>query len=142
MILRFAILGAIVAGLSIDIAPVPTATHDAGPLRVVSLTLGNHIEADKRVTAAMDTFAPDDTIYAVVQTAGSGSDAKLSAAWFFKGPVREIPIRQAHQEITTAGDATTEFHVSKPDGWPPGSYRVEILLDDASVTTRTFRVVR
>jgi hypothetical protein len=29
----------------------------------------------------------------------------------------------------------TEFHVAKPDGWPKGSYKVEVFLNGNSVET-------
>lgn len=44
------------------------------------------------------------------------------------------------QAVTTSGPAVTEFHISKPDGWPPGAYRVEILADGRVTGTRKFEV--
>jgi hypothetical protein len=34
----------------------------------------------------------------------------------------------------------TTFHISKPDGWPAGSYKVEISLDGTVVDSRDFTV--
>jgi hypothetical protein len=34
----------------------------------------------------------------------------------------------------------TEFHVTKPDGWPKGSYKVEVFLNGNSVETESFKV--
>ena len=42
--------------------------------------------------------------------------------------------------ITPTGPATTEFHISKPDGWPVGDYKVEILVNGTSAATKSFKV--
>ena len=39
-----------------------------------------------------------------------------------------------------AGSAVTEFHLSKPDGWPVGSYRVEVSLNGAPAGNKEFKV--
>jgi hypothetical protein len=44
------------------------------------------------------------------------------------------------QTIMPTGPATTEFHVSKPGGWPAGEYQVEVFLDDKTVGKKTFTV--
>lgn len=115
-------------------APAPAA------MTVVSLTLGNAIGADKKVTKEEDTFKKGDTIYAAVGTAGAASSAKLAARWSYEGKSGEKLVKEDSQDIAPTGDATTEFHISKPDGWPTGDYKVEILLDGKSVATKAFRV--
>jgi hypothetical protein len=42
--------------------------------------------------------------------------------------------------INSVGPTTSEFHISKPDGWPAGEYQVEIFVDDVSAGTRQFTV--
>ena len=42
--------------------------------------------------------------------------------------------------IVPTGTAVTEFHVAKPDGWPKGSYKVEVFLNGNSVETESFKV--
>jgi hypothetical protein len=49
-------------------------------------------------------------------------------------------VKEDTATITPTGPATTEFHISKPDGWPAGDYSVEILLDGKSVATKSFKV--
>src|SRR4029078_3062462 len=51
-------------------APAPPAPA-AQPVRVMAVTLGRAVGADKRVATALDTFAPTDTIYASVDTQGA-----------------------------------------------------------------------
>ena len=42
--------------------------------------------------------------------------------------------------IAPDGPAVTEFHVTKPSGWPPGSYKLEIMLDGKTAATKSFSV--
>jgi hypothetical protein len=41
---------------------------------------------------------------------------------------------------TSTPQPPREFHISKPDGWPPGEYQVEIMLDGRTVDTLDFEV--
>ena len=43
-------------------------------------------------------------------------------------------------KLTFAGDGVTDCQISKPDGWPTGKYKVEIMLDGNVVQTREFEV--
>ncbi|MGH7444636.1 MAG: hypothetical protein ACREKM_07155, partial [Longimicrobiales bacterium] len=109
------------------------------PVRVTEVELGNAIGADMRVSDDDDTddFGPNDTIYASVATTGTATGSTLTARWTFEdGQV----VDESSQTITPNGPAVTEFHISKPDGFPAGSYQVEILLDGTSVETRDFEV--
>lgn len=118
-------------------AEAPAPAPAAEPVRVVAVTVGRAVGADKRVTAAVDTFAPSDTIYASVDTQGAAPAATLVARWTFQdGQV----VHEETQSIAPSGPASTEFHISKPDGWPKGTYKVEILLDGTSASTASFRV--
>jgi hypothetical protein len=50
-------------------------------------------------------------------------------------------VDESRQNITPTGSTTvTEFHLSKPDGWPAGGYKVEVLLNGISAGTREFKV--
>ena len=91
------------------------------------------------MTAASDTFAKSDTIYAVVETSGSGT-ATLKAKWTYHKADKTASVDESSQTVSASGPSSSEFHVSKPDGWPAGDYKVEIFLDDKSVGTKTFTV--
>ena len=117
-------------------APAPTAVP-AG-VRVVSVTIGNAVGADKKVTAAMEALGAKDTIYASVATEGTAASAKLTAKWTFGAAGQSV--KDEDQTIAPTGPAVTEFHISKADGWPKGDYKVEILLDGVSVATKSFKV--
>ena len=133
-------LGGAASNPSKNEAPPPAAEAPAPaaePVQVVGVTLGREVGADKRVASAVDTFGPTDTIYAAVDTRGAAPSALLVARWTYQdGQV----VHEETQTIVPSGPASTEFHISKPDGWPKGDYKVEILLDGASARTVSFRV--
>ncbi len=117
--------------------PVPTPAMPS----VASVTLGNAIGSDKVVTAASDTFATKDVIYASVATAGVGH-VKLRALWSFVKGDQTAKVNETTMEFDSTGPATNEFHVENSKGWPKGDYRVDIFLGDAEApaTTKTFKV--
>ena len=118
-------------------APAPLAPSPSQPVTVVAVTLGKAVGMDKKVTTAGATFAPTDTIYASVDTQGAAPSASIAARWTYQdGQV----VHEETQSIAPTGPATTEFHITKPDGWPKGNYKVEILLDGASARSASFRV--
>jgi hypothetical protein len=115
--------------------PPPPPPPVAAVITVSGVELGSAIGADKRVTAPTDVFKPADTIYAAVATSGNAPRATLTARFTYEdGQV----VDESSQDLAGAG--VTEFHISKPDGWPAGNYRVEVLLDGKSVATRAFEV--
>jgi hypothetical protein len=105
-------------------------------LTVRDIDLGRTVNPDKSIGDRTDDFRPAETIYASVQTEGSGRGS-LRARWTFQdGQV----VDETTQEITPTGPAKTEFHVAKPDGWPVGKYRVEVLLNGNVAATKEFEV--
>ena len=122
-------------------ATLAPATTLPAPVSVSSVALGTAIGADKRVAAATETFSPRDTIYASVETAGSGH-AKLRARWSFVKGDKTAKVDETALDLDATGPAVNEFHISKPSGWPKGDYKVEMFLGDAEtpVAIRTFKV--
>jgi len=122
-------------------APPPAAPMTPPPaaamVTVTTVDLGNQIGADKRVTQPMTSFAPKDTIYATVGTNGSAPSATLTAKWMYQdGQV----VNEATQTIAPTGPAVTEFHIAKPEGWPAGTYKVEVSLNGRPSETKEFEV--
>lgn len=118
-----------------DTADDTDIVEDAGPaLDVTNVALGRSIGADKRVVEEVGDFAPTDTIYASVETSGTGSGT-LSARWTFEdGQV----VDEGSQSVS--GASVTEFHVSNPAGWPVGHYEVVVSLDGDEVDRAGFDV--
>jgi hypothetical protein len=118
-------------------ADTGSRTEATSAVRVSDVKLGRAIGADKRLTDETDDFRPTDVIYAVVETQGSGSGAELRARWTYQdGQV----VDESTRSITASGGDFTEFHISKPSGWPAGNYKVQILLNGQPVETEDFEV--
>jgi hypothetical protein len=120
-------------------APAPAPTPAPAGVTLSAVTLGKAVGADKKVSAATEVFAKGDTIHASIDTTGTGS-ATLVAKWTYTKDGKTVPVKEDTATITPTGPATTEFHVSKPDGWPTGDYQVEILIDGKSAATKSFKV--
>jgi hypothetical protein len=118
-----------------------TTTTLPAPVAVKAVTLGSAIGPDKRVTTTSDVFTPKETIYAVVESDGSGP-AKLRALWTFVKGDKTAKVDETVIDFPSSGPAVNEFHVTKPSGWPKGDYKVEIFLNDgtAPAMVKTFKV--
>jgi len=119
--------------------PAPAPAPVAVGVTVGTITLGNAIGVDKKVAQAADTFGKSDTIYASVDTTGVGT-ATLKAKWTYRKDGQEAVVKEDMQTITPTGPASSEFHISKPDGWPAGDYQVAVFVDDKVVGTKNFSV--
>ena len=121
-------------------SPGTSGTTGTGSgVRVTQVSIGRSLNASKTINDSTDSFTPNDTVYASVATEGSAASAALKARWTYQdGQV----VNESTQTIAPTGPAVTEFHVSKPDGWPAGKYKVEILLDGAFAAARDFSVQR
>jgi hypothetical protein len=124
-------------------SPAAAPAAPTAPLKVVALTFGKSVGADHKVTAEADTFAPSDTIYAVVGTTGGSPAARLTAHWsWVSRSGAEKPAGDETKTISPTTDAATEFHLTKIDGLATGDYKIEILLDGTSVATKAIRVAK
>ncbi len=117
--------------------PPAPAPAPAPAVQVTDVQLGTAVGSDRRVTTATAVFRPTDTIYASVLTSGSAASATLTARFTYQDGQL---VNESSQTIAPTGSDATEFHISKPDGWPAGQYKVEILLDGLSVSTKAFQV--
>lgn len=124
-----------------DAPPVVTTRAIATPGRTVTeIELGNSITAQDRVSMPMTTFSPKDTVYASIVTDGAPEPAKLAAVWnYHRGGDRER-VDSSSRTIAPDGPAATTFFVTRPKGWPMGTYSVEVFADGKSVGMRDFEV--
>jgi hypothetical protein len=120
--------------------PGATSTTGTGVgVRVSQIDMGRSLNADKSINDNTDSFKPNDAIYASIVTEGSAATATLKARWTYQdGQV----VNESTQTITPTGNARTEFHISKPDGWPTGKYKLEAFLNGSSSATKDFEVTR
>ena len=109
----------------------------ATAVSVTAVDLGRSIGGDNRITEKMDTFTPKDAIYTTVITSGASPSAVLKATWTFQdGQV----VDTTERTIAPTGETATEFHITKPDGFPIGKYTLDVYLDGNKVQTKTFEV--
>ena len=116
--------------------PPPAAPATAGAVTFGSVELGTSVDAGNKILASGTSFAPKDTIYASVETSGSGNGT-LAAKWTYQDGQT---VHEDSKSLTTTGPETTAFMISKPSGLPTGSYKVEISLNGAQVASKDFSV--
>ena len=116
-------------------APMPTTTTTTTTtaMTVSTVDLGNAIGADNRIATPMTSFGKTDSIHASVATDGSGGN--LTAKWTMGDKVVN-----SQDKAVPAGPQVTEFSISKPDGWPLGHYKLEVMMGGNAVQTREFDV--
>jgi len=118
--------------------PGATGTTGTGAgVRISHIDMGRSLNADKTINDNTDSFKPNDAIYASIATEGSAASATLKARWTYQdGQV----VNESTQTIAPTGNARTEFHISKPDGWPAGKYKLETFLNGSAAATKDFEV--
>lgn len=116
---------------------IPAPAPAPAPFRVSGVQVGNAIGADKAVLEPTTSLAPGDTIYASVASEGASPKVTLTARWTYEDGQL---VDESSQTIAPEGPATSEFHISKPDGWPAGRYQVQILADGTAVAKQQFEV--
>ena len=136
------IVSSIRAGKSIalvsDAGTPATSTETAtAQASITEIQLGRHLSADKRVSDATTEFSPRDTIYAVALTQGSSPNATVTARWTYEDGGQVV--KEDSRSIAASGTEATEFHISKPSGWPKGKYRVTLTLN-GSTESKDFEV--
>jgi len=114
-----------------------TGTTGTTTVKVTDVSLGRAISADKSISDSTDKFRANDTIYASVTTDGSAPSATLRARWTFEDGQT---VDETTRTIAPSNRERTEFHISKPNGWPAGKYKVEVFLNDQSAGTKNFEV--
>ncbi|HET8713023.1 MAG TPA: hypothetical protein VFM23_05000 [Gemmatimonadales bacterium] len=107
-------------------------------IAVQTIDLGRGINADLTIKDQTTTFKPSDVVYASIQTEGA-APATLGVRWIYND---SQVVDEGTREIHPTGDTRTEFHISKPDGFPEGHYRLEVTLNGASAGTKEFDVKR
>ena len=112
------------------------ATMAPAELKISDVQVGRRVGANSRIADATDDFSPRDTIYVVAVTEGAAPSATLTARWTFEdGQV----VKEDSRTIAPSGTEATEFHISKPGGWPKGKYKVAVAVG-GSTQTKDFEV--
>ncbi len=135
----WAALGALCLSCTPQQAAEPEGSPPSGTaadVRATDVSLGTEVGLDKKILHPTDVFRPEDTLYVSVVTEGTSSDTLLTARWLRAGRA----LVETSQSIAPTGSATSEFHLSKPGGFEPGEYEVEILVEGKPVHKRRFTV--
>jgi hypothetical protein len=114
-----------------------TETANAPAASITEIQVGRHLGTDKRVAEALTKFSPRDTIYAVAITQGSSPSATVTARWTYEDGGQVV--KEDSRSIAPNGSEATEFHISKPSGWPKGKYRVTLTMG-GSTESKDFEV--
>lgn len=110
-------------------------TGTTSTLTVTTVDLGSAVGDDNRVTTPTTTFATGDTIHASVATDGAAAGT-LTAKWTFQ----DGQVVDTQEKSVPAGPQVTDFSITKPDGWPAGTYKLEISNNGMVVQTREFEI--
>jgi hypothetical protein len=120
------------------VAGAATTPAPGEAVRVVDVTIGNSLRPDNTVQNVTSTFSPKDTIFAAVRTEGAGT-ATLEVKWTYKD---SQTVKTDSKTINPTGPAVTEFSIQKPEGWPAGDYKVDVLVSGTTATvSKAFKVV-
>jgi hypothetical protein len=115
-----------------------TATPPAASaISVVDIDMGRHIAPDKKISDKTDDFAPGDTIYGSLHTTGSAANSTFVGKWTFEDG---STVDENTQTLSPNGDNYTEFHISKPTGFPKGKYTLHVSIDGKEVRTKDVTV--
>jgi hypothetical protein len=123
------------APASSSTAPMAMNNAPAG-VTFGSVELGSTVDANNKILASGTSFAPKDSIYASIDTSGSGN-AALAVKWTYQdGQV----VHEDSKTLNATGPETTAFMISKPGGFPAGNYKVDISLNGNQVASKDFSV--
>ena len=105
------------------------------PLALKSIELGTAVDGEKRVVAPTRTFAPGDTVYASIGTAGGGTGT-ITVEWLV-----HTEVAATQEQTVDASDPThVAFHFRPPAGWPVGTSRIIFRLGDGDKHAAEFEV--
>ena len=144
------VLAALLAGCQRATPPAaaPAAAMPARPAtppeaatgaRIVRLELGNAVDAQGRVVQPLVRFAPRDTFHASIELVLPDATAHaLDARWTYLDTRQTV--LEERKPVAGPGHVQATLQLSKPDAWPGGQYRLELLLDGQLAQARVFEV--
>jgi hypothetical protein len=106
-------------------------------LNVSKVTLGTEAGEDKKIAAAMTTFAPTDPIIVSIDTDGAASNAEIAAKLVYQDGQAA---GEESETVTTTGMETTNITFTNANPWPTGDYTVEVWINGTQAETAAFNV--
>ncbi len=109
---------------------------------VNNVTLAENTTGDKEPVNPTIVFKPTAVIHAVVRSQSAPANTKFKASWYVVdvGNAADPNSLITETELATDGSRNIDFSISPPDNWPAGTYRVEISVNGALDTVKTFSV--
>ncbi|MBC8645609.1 MAG: hypothetical protein H7X85_00475 [Thermoanaerobaculia bacterium] len=117
-------------------ATAPPAAMQGGA-RVERVTTAKAVNADDSPGETSAAFGKGDTVYVSMWTANAPVGTEIKARWI--GPDGK-QFNEDRIVTDKAGDGYTSFFARNRNGWAPGNYRVEILLNGQPAGTTAFVV--
>lgn len=110
---------------------------------LASFDLGVDPGDDLRLGTRKRVFHPDDTIVVSIDTQvvdGEYAAARIDAifTYAYEGEVMDVSRQSRDLALDSAG--ITNFMISKPDGFPEGTYHVEVRINDVIIGKTRFDV--
>ena len=124
-----------VSSVTLFAAMGSSACRPSEPVQFETIQLGRSLNSDNSVGNHTTRFRPDDTVYVALLSEMPGSGT-ISVRWVLNGQT----VKEESREVSYTREAATEFHLQNSGGFPPGTYRVEILVNGQPAGTREFRV--
>jgi hypothetical protein len=116
-------------------ALVATGCRPSEPLNVSTIQTGKSLNSDNSIGTHSASFRPRDTMFVSVLTDARGSGT-ITVRWKLGGQA----IHEVTREVSYNDQAATDFRFQTADGFPVGTYTIEVLLDGKPVGERTVRV--
>jgi hypothetical protein len=115
-----------------------TTTTETHTVHVNRVDLGQNITADRRVVTTDAPFNARDTVYAAVVLDPPVPTAQVTARWTAAdgGVIGETTQTVAASEA----EGVTQFAFAPPANLPPGTYRLDVLVDGQVQSTKEFQV--
>jgi hypothetical protein len=98
---------------------------------------------DTRLARRQDVFAPHDVIGVSIETRTSRDvevAGRLDVLWTYDFQGETMTVAHERREFMFRGPGTSVFRIEKPDGFPPGRYRVDVALDGVPVERLEYTV--
>jgi hypothetical protein len=93
-----------------------------------AIEFGTEVDAANRVPSPTRSFTPQITVYASIETRGTGKGT-LVVEWTVGTPAAIVSTER--QDVNATEPTHFAFHFAPPEGWPKGTNRVRLGLEGA-----------
>jgi hypothetical protein len=116
-------------------AAVLTGCGPTEPLMVTAIQTGKSLNSDNSIATHAASFRPKDTMYVSVLTGARGRGT-IVVRWKLGSQV----LHEVSKDVSYNDQSATDFRFQAADGFFPGEYTIEVLLDGMPAGSRSVRV--